>query len=116
MAAERARFVGAIVAMVVADTPAAARDAAERVVVDWGPLPAGTGGPAATSPDAPIIWAEAKSNVCVVTKAGDPAAVERAFARAAHVVTFETWVHRVTGVPMEPGAAVGGWGAAGGAH
>jgi aerobic carbon-monoxide dehydrogenase large subunit len=116
MDAERARFVGAIVAMVVADTPAAARDAAERVVVDWEPLPAVTGSLAATSPDAPIIWAEAKSNVCVDTKAGDPAAVERAFARAAHVVTFETWVHRVTGVPMEPRAAVGVWDAASGRY
>jgi aerobic carbon-monoxide dehydrogenase large subunit len=116
MDAERARFVGAIVAMVVADTPAAARDAAERVVVDWEPLPAVTGSLAAASPDAPIIWAEAKSNVCVDTKAGDPTAVERAFARAAHVVTFETWVHRVTGVPMEPRAAVGVWDAASGRY
>ncbi|HZN52035.1 MAG TPA: xanthine dehydrogenase family protein molybdopterin-binding subunit, partial [Methylomirabilota bacterium] len=40
MDAERARFVGAIVAMVVADSQAAARDGAERVSVDWEPLPA----------------------------------------------------------------------------
>ena len=53
MPADRARFVGAIVAMVVADTPAAARDAAERVVVDWEPLPAVTGSLAAAAPDAP---------------------------------------------------------------
>ena len=50
MPADRARFVGAIVAMVVADTPAAARDAAERVVVDWEPLPAVTGSLAAVAP------------------------------------------------------------------
>jgi carbon-monoxide dehydrogenase large subunit len=116
MPADRARFVGAIVAMVVADTPAAARDAAERVVVDWEPLPAVTGSLAAVAPDAPIIWGEANSNVCVDTKAGDPAAVERAFARAAHVVRFETWVQRVTGVPMEPRAAVGVWDAASGRY
>ncbi len=116
MPADRARFVGAIVAMVVADTPAAARDAAERVVVDWEPLPAVTGSLAAAAPDAPILWGEAKSNVCVDTKAGDPAAVERAFARAAHVVRFETWVQRVTGVPMEPRAAVGVWDAASGRY
>jgi len=116
MPADRARFVGAIVAMVVADTPAAARDAAERVVVDWEPLPAVTGSLAAAAPDAPILWGEAKSNVCVDTKAGDPAAVERAFARAAHVVRFETWVQRVTGVPMEPRAAVGVWDAPSGRY
>jgi aerobic carbon-monoxide dehydrogenase large subunit len=116
MDAERARFVGAIVAMVVADSQAAARDGAERVSVDWEPLPAVTGSLAAASPNAPVVWAEAKSNVSVDTKAGDPAAVERAFARAAHVVTFETWVHRVTGVPMEPRAAVGVWDAASGRY
>ena len=116
MDAERARFVGAIVAMVVADSQAAARDGAERVSVDWEPLPAVTGSLAAASPNAPVVWAEAKSNVSVDTKAGDQAAVERAFARAAHVVTFETWVHRVTGVPMEPRAAVGVWDAASGRY
>jgi aerobic carbon-monoxide dehydrogenase large subunit len=116
MDAERARFVGAIVAMVVADSQAAARDGAERVSVDWEPLPAVTRSLAAASPDAPVIWTEAKSNVSVDTKAGDQAAVERAFARAAHVVTFETWVHRVTGVPMEPRAAVGVWDAASGRY
>jgi aerobic carbon-monoxide dehydrogenase large subunit len=116
MDAERARFVGAIVAMVVADSQAAARDGAERVSVDWEPLPAVTRSLAAASPDAPVIWAEAKSNVSVDTKAGDQAAVERAFARAAYVVTFETWVHRVTGVPMEPRAAVGVWDAASGRY
>src|SRR5712691_5155803 len=43
MPADRVRFVGGIVAMVVAETPAAARDGAERVAVEWTPLPAVTG-------------------------------------------------------------------------
>src|SRR5438094_4199023 len=43
MPANRVRFVGGIVAMVVAETPAVARDGAERVVVEWTPLPAVTG-------------------------------------------------------------------------
>src|SRR6266550_8418259 len=42
IAADRARFVGEIVAIVIADTPAAARDGAERMVVEWTPLPAVT--------------------------------------------------------------------------
>jgi len=42
IAADRARFVGEIVAIVIADTPAAARDGAERMVVEWTPLPAAT--------------------------------------------------------------------------
>ena len=47
---------------------------------------------------------------------GDAAATEAAFARAAHVVRFETWVQRVTGVPMEPRAAVGEYDAATGRY
>src|SRR6266853_1921883 len=38
---------------------------------------------------------------------GDPVATDAAFARAAHIVRLGTWVQRVTGVPMEPRAAVG---------
>jgi aerobic carbon-monoxide dehydrogenase large subunit len=104
-----ARFVGEVVAMVIAETPAAARDGAERVVVDWTPLPAVTASVAAAAPDAPIVWGETASNVCVESEAGDPAAVKAAFSRAAHVVRLETWVQRITGVPMEPRAAVGVW-------
>ena len=106
---DRARFVGEAVAMVVAETAAAARDGAERVAVDWEPLPAvvetGTAGVAG----APTVRDEAPSNVCVETHAGDAAATDAAFACAAHVVTLATAVNRVTGVTMEPRAAVGVW-------
>jgi carbon-monoxide dehydrogenase large subunit len=107
--ADRVRFVGEVVAVVLAETPAAARDGAERVVVEWTPLPAVTASTAAAAPDAPRLYAEAPSNVCVDAEVGDAAAAERAFARAAHVVRLQTWVHRITGVPMEPRAAVGAW-------
>ncbi|HEU5321498.1 MAG TPA: xanthine dehydrogenase family protein molybdopterin-binding subunit, partial [Methylomirabilota bacterium] len=109
MPASRARFVGEAVAMVIAETPAAARDGAERVVVDWEPLPAVVAGSAAVAPGAPLVWDEAASNVCVDSEAGDAAAVESAFARAAHVVRLETQVNRVTGVPLEPRAALALW-------
>ena len=96
--------------MVIAETPAAARDGAERVVVDWAPLPAVTASADAAAPDAPILWDGTASNVCVDAEVGDAAAmVDAAFARAAHVVRLDTWVQRVTGVPMEPRAAVGAW-------
>ena len=109
---DRARFVGEPVAMVVAETPAAARDGAERVRVQWRPLPA-----AVTSADrAPAVWDECASNLCVDSEAGDAAATQAAFARAAHVVRLETRVNRVTGVPMEPRAAVGDWDAASGRY
>jgi carbon-monoxide dehydrogenase large subunit len=116
MPADRARFVGEIVAMVVADSPAAARDGAERVAVEWAPLPAVTASLDAARADAPVLWDVKGSNVCVDSHVGDAAAVDAAFARAAHVVRFETWVQRVTGVTMEPRAAVGDWDAATGRY
>src|SRR5215471_20741665 len=104
---DKARFAGEAVTMVVADSLVAAKDAAERVVVDFEPLPAVTDTSKAVAPDAPLIWDEARSNVCVDAEAGDAAATARAFERAVHIVKLQTWVQRVTGVPLEPRAAVG---------
>jgi carbon-monoxide dehydrogenase large subunit len=111
---DKARFAGEAVAMVVAESIAAAKDAAERVRVDFEPLPAVTDTLAAAAPDAPRLWDEARSNVCVDAEVGDAAATAAAFARAAHVVELKTWVQRVTGVPLEPRAAVGHYDAASG--
>ena len=116
MPADVVRFAGEVVAMVVADTPAAARDGAERVGVDWAALPAVTTSLAAAASDAPVLYDSAASNLCVDAEVGDPAAVDAAFARAAHIVRLDTWVQRVTGVPMEPRAAVGAWDPASGRY
>ena len=113
---ERARFAGEPVAMVVAETVAAARDGAERVHVEYEPLPAVVTAAAALAPGAPALWDERPSNVCVETEAGNAPAVDAAFARAAHVVQLETRVNRVTGVPMEPRTALGAWDAATGRY
>ena len=104
---DKARFAGEAVAMVVADSLGAARDAAERVTVDFEPLPAVTETIKAIAPDAPLVWGEARSNVCVDAEVGDAVATARAFERATHIVKLQTWVQRVTGVPLEPRAAVG---------
>jgi aerobic carbon-monoxide dehydrogenase large subunit len=106
LAPDKARFVGEGVAMVVAETAAAAREAAELVDVDYEPLPAITNTRDAAEPGAPRVWETHGSNVCVDAEVGDRAATEAAFARAAHVVKLKTWVQRVTGVPMEPRAAL----------
>jgi aerobic carbon-monoxide dehydrogenase large subunit len=113
---DKARFVGEAIAVVVADTLAAAKDAAEHVRVDYQPLPAVTDAVAAAATDAPRLWDEARSNVCIDAQVGDAAATAAAFARAAHVVKLTTWVQRVTGVPMEPRAAVGNYDAATGRY
>jgi carbon-monoxide dehydrogenase large subunit len=59
IAAERVRHVGEAVAYVVAETLEEARDAAERVVVDY----------------APLVWDHAPGNLAFVAELGDPAAV-----------------------------------------
>jgi carbon-monoxide dehydrogenase large subunit len=116
MPADRVRFAGEVVAMVIAETSAAASDGAERMRVDWTPLPAVTASIAAAAPDAPILYEDTPSNVCVDCAVGDVAAVDMAFSRAAHVVRLDTWVQRVTGVTMEPRAAVGVWDPASGRY
>src|SRR5579863_5187507 len=104
LAIERVRFVGEPVALIVAGTLAAAKDAAELIAVDYQPLPAVAGGLAATAVDAPRVWD--KPNVVVDAMVGDGAATEEAFFRAAHVARLDTHVQRVTGVPMEPRTAL----------
>jgi carbon-monoxide dehydrogenase large subunit len=116
MPADCVRFVGEVAAVVLAETPAAAQDGAERVVVKWTPLPAVTASTAAAASDAPILYAGTASNVCVDADVGDRAAAELGFGQAAHAVRLETWVHRITGVPMEPRAAVGVWDPASGRY
>jgi carbon-monoxide dehydrogenase large subunit len=109
--ADKARFVGEAIAMVVAETVAIAKDAAERVAIDYEPIASVTDAVAAAELDAPRLWDNAE-NVLIDASVGDAAATAAAFAQAAHVVRLKTWIPRVTGVPMEPRAAVGEWDAA----
>ncbi|MFI4947440.1 MAG: xanthine dehydrogenase family protein molybdopterin-binding subunit [Alphaproteobacteria bacterium] len=98
--------VGEIVAAIVATSLARAKDAAECIAVDYEVLPAVTHSLIAAEPGAPRARRD-YPNIILDGEVGDRAATEAAFARAAHVVKFDTWVQRVAGVPMEPRAAVG---------
>jgi aerobic carbon-monoxide dehydrogenase large subunit len=82
---DRVRFVGEAMAFVVAETPAQAKDAAEAVSIEIEPLPVVTTPAAALAPDAPRLHADAPGNVAVDYHYGDTAAVDAAFATAAHV-------------------------------
>src|SRR5580693_9902270 len=113
--ADRVRHVGTAVAFVIAETIAAAKDAAEKVVVDYEPLPVVTEGPAGAASDAPRLYDDLP-NVMIDAEVGDAEATAEAFKRAAHVTRLTTWVNRVTGVPMEPRAAVGLYDAASGRY
>ena len=104
---ERVRHVGDPLALVVAETPEQAADGAAHVVVEYEPLPAVAGAPAATRPGAPAVWDEAPDNIAFVWEAGSRDAVARAFESAAHVTRLEFVVTRVAAAPLEPRAAVG---------
>ena len=107
IAGGRVRFVGDIVAAAIAETPAAAADMAERIAVDYEPLDPVTETAAAPAPEAPALWDDIPGNTCIDGFFGDPEETEAAFAAAAHTVALKTRVQRVTGVMMEPRAAVG---------
>jgi aerobic carbon-monoxide dehydrogenase large subunit len=113
---DRARFVGEAVAMVIADTAAHAKDAAELVAVTYEALRPVTDSARAIAADAPGLWSEASSNLCLDGQAGDGATADAAFAGAAHVARLTTWIQRVTGVPMEPRAALATYDAATGRY
>jgi len=113
---DRVRFIGEAVAMVIATSADAARDAAELIEVDYEPLPAVAMATDALQPDAPQVCDECPQNVSVDGEVGDRAAVEAAFANAAHVARLTTWVQRVTGTPMEPRTATGEYDAATGRY
>jgi carbon-monoxide dehydrogenase large subunit len=109
---DKARHVGEAVAMVVAQTLAQALDAAEAVKVDYQVLPGVFHSEAAMAPGAPAVWDEVPDNVPIDTSFGDRAATEQAFAGADHVVAMDFHIARVTGVPLEPRAALGHYDAA----
>jgi carbon-monoxide dehydrogenase large subunit len=104
--ADKARHVGEAVAMVVAETQAQASDAAEAVEVDYEVLPFVLHSEDAMKPGAPLVWEESPANTPVDTPFGDATATDRAFAAADHVVAMDFHVDRVTGVPLEPRAAL----------
>ncbi len=103
---DKARHVGEAVAMVVAETRYQALDAAEAVDVSYRELPHEHGSRRALASDAPSVWNEVPGNVTVDTTFGDPAATDAVFSNAAHVVRMEFHIDRVTGVPLEPRAAL----------
>jgi carbon-monoxide dehydrogenase large subunit len=104
---ERVRHVGDPVALVIAETHAQALDAADRLRIDYEPLPAVAGTANALRPGAPAVWDEVPDNIAFLAQAGSREAVDRAFAGAAHVARLDFVVTRVAAAPLEPRAAVG---------
>ena len=103
---DKVRFVGDPVAFVVAKTLAQAREAGEAVVVDIEPLPSVTGAEDATKPGAPLLYDHIPNNVALDYHSGDDAALDVAFAKAAHVTRLAIVNTRLAVVAMEPRAAL----------
>jgi len=106
LATDKVRFVGDPVAFVVAETLAQARDAAEAVALDIEPLPAVTSAKEAAKPGAPQLYDHIPNNVALDYHYGDTAAVEAAFAGAAHVTKLDMENTRVVVAAMEPRSAL----------
>jgi carbon-monoxide dehydrogenase large subunit len=107
LAADRVRCVGEAVAIVIAETRVQARDAAERIEIDYTPLPATPSLAAALDPDAPAVWEMCPDNVCFTHELGDPAATAAAIARAPRVIRRRIVNPRLAGNPLEPRGCIG---------
>jgi carbon-monoxide dehydrogenase large subunit len=98
-ASERVRFVGDVIAAVVADSQAQANDAAGAVVADIDPLPSIMSAADGLKADAPLLFPEAGSNVCFATEFGKDGGDPCEGADAVAEVTMVS--QRLAGVPME---------------
>jgi aerobic carbon-monoxide dehydrogenase large subunit len=107
LAEAKVRYVGEPMVLIVAVTRDQALDAAERVAIDFAPLPAVTTTAAARAEDAPEIFPEAPGNLCFDWRTGDSAAVDAAIATAAHVVQLKLDNHRIVTNPIEPRGVIG---------
>ncbi len=103
---DKVRFVGDPVAVVVAETMAQAKDAAEAVEVDIDPLPAVTQASEAAKPGAPQLYDDVPGNVVLDYLYGEPDKVAEAFSKAAHVTKLELVNSRVVVSAMEPRSAI----------
>src|SRR6266849_3707044 len=101
-----ARHVGDPVAVVIADSQDAATDGAEKVRVDWEPLPSVTATEKASASGATTIHGGAPGNVAFKWALGDAAATDAAFKSAAVTVKKRIVNQRLVANAMEPRACV----------
>jgi len=106
LAVDKVRHVGEPVAIVIAESLAQAKDAAEQVVVDYDVLDAVADAETAVAKGAPLVWANVPDNICADWEIGDKAATDAAFARAAHVTSMSLVNNRLVPASMEARAAI----------
>ena len=107
LAEGRVRHVGEAIAMVIASTLGAARDAADLVEIGYRPLPSITGTGDAARANAAQLFPEATNNTSFVWHHGDQAKTDAAFAKAARIVSIDLVNNRVAAMPIEARGAAG---------
>jgi carbon-monoxide dehydrogenase large subunit len=106
LATEKVRYVGDAVAVVIAETQALARIAAEAVEVSYEQLPVAANIEASMADGAPEIHSNAPGNMIYDWELGDETATDAGLAGAAHVTTLDVINNRLSPNPMEPRSAV----------
>ena len=107
LAIDKVRHVGDGVAAVIAESKEAAQDAAEKVVVDYDPLPAVVDMNEAVQDDSPLVHDGAPNNLSFIWELGDKDATDQALATAHHVTTYEIVNQRLIANAIEPRCAIG---------
>ncbi len=112
LASGKVRYVGEAVAMVVAESALAAQDALDAIEIEYRDLGAVIAMADALAPGAPQLHANVPGNLCFEWETGDAAAVEQAFAKAAHITRLKVITTRVAPSPLEPRACLVSYAAA----
>ena len=108
LVADKARYMGDAVAVVIAETKEIARDAGDIVEVEYEELPAVADAKKATEPGAPLVHDDAPNNLCFDWELGNPKAeVNEAMSKAHHITTLEFTNQRVIPNAIEPRSAIG---------
>ncbi|MCB0596514.1 MAG: xanthine dehydrogenase family protein molybdopterin-binding subunit [Lewinellaceae bacterium] len=108
LVADKARYMGDGVAVVIAESKEIARDAGDMVEVEYEELPAVVDAKKATEPGAPLVHDDAPNNLCFDWELGNPKAeVDEAMSKAHHVTTLEFVNQRVIPNAIEPRSAIG---------
>jgi carbon-monoxide dehydrogenase large subunit len=116
LARGRVRHVGQEIALVVAESLAAAQDAAERIEIEWRDLPVVVDSGEALAKGAPLLHEDVPGNLSFDFEYGNEGAVKEAFDRAAHVTRIALDSTRLAGNPMEPKAALAAFDSKNGIH
>ena len=105
LANKRVRFVGEAIAVIVAETPAQARDAAELIECEYDELPVHL----AIAPGGETIHSEAPENLAFDWGVGDVKATQTAFDQAAHSIALKVVNNRIIVNSIEPRGCYAEW-------